>query len=61
MGTLFKSTPSRPALRGCLFAVPLNAKTERQLLHEKDTHAGRPALFSYVRTRSGARAARTTG
>lgn len=51
--------PSCPA--GLLIRGSAQRQNREQLLHEKDTHTGRPALFSYVRTRSGARAARTTG
>lgn len=60
----FRRLHSCPALRGCLFAVPLNAKT-RGRPHEDGIHASRSALSVYTSSRSGtlrhARAARPTG
>ena len=60
----FRRLHSCPALRGCLFAVPLNAKT-RGRPHEVGIHASRSALTVYTSSRSGtlrhARAARPTG
>ena len=56
----FRRLHSCPALRGCLFAVPLNAK-RRGSPHEEGIHAGRSALSAYASSLRQARAARAPG